>query len=1108
MLSVVTEESERVIGARRLRTLRELASQLSLAKGEAAILQAVKASLDPNDKDLPFTLTYLFEADGASVRLACATGIEPGHAAAPQGFRTTEAAAPWPAAELYSTASAVRLYDLQARFPGLPSGAWSGAPGQAWLVPIIHSGLEAPAGFLVAGLNPFRPLDENYQGFVRLIAGQVAASLANARAYEQERQRAEALSELDRAKTVFFSNVSHEFRTPLTLMLGPLQDALATPERSLRGKDLEAAHRNGLRLLRLVNALLDFSRIEAGRVHASYRPTDLGARTAELASQFRSAIERGGLQLVVRCGALGESAYVDAEMWEKIVFNLLSNAFKFTHQGGIEVAVEESGADVMLRVRDTGIGIPAEEVPRLFERFHRVEGAHGRSYEGSGIGLAMVHELVRLHGGRIEVSSEPGQGTEFRVFIPTGRAHLPPDRVHPDAATTSGASQALYLEEALNWTQDAGNLPTEAVAEGEPDKDVHIVLAEDNADMRDYLQRLLGTLWNVTAVPNGLAALDVIRTQPTSLVITDVMMPALNGFGLIKALREAPATRGLPVLMLSARAGEEARIEGLEAGADDYLFKPFSARELIARVAANLKLASLRHELRSEQAAMAALFQQTPLPIAVLRGKELVFELANPAYQKVTGSRPLVGRRMLEAMPELSGQGFDELLLRVMRTGEPYIGTEVKAPMSRGGKVETTYWTFIYAPLRGIGGQYDGVVVIATEVTEQVMARERQDGLLREAAQASRAKDEFLAMLGHELRNPLAPISTALQLLRLRGEHSREYEVIARQVGHLTRLVDDLLDVSRITQGKIELRRGRVEIAEVIARAVETASPLLEQRGNRLRLTVPTQGLQVHADRDRLAQVVSNLLTNASKYSDERTPIEVFAERDGERVRIRVKDHGVGIAPDMLERVWDMFVQQPQTMERSIGGLGLGLAIVRSLVGLHGGEVSVRSAGAGKGSEFTVELPAAGLERDRSTPTGTPTKPDGVHVHHHAQTGGKRILVVDDNEDAAGMLAIALSRLGHVVKIALDAPSALLAADSFDPEVALIDIGLPVMDGYELARRLRVSSSRDPRLIAITGYGQESDRERSRAAGFSHHLVKPIDFSQLEHAISAEVLQQ
>jgi signal transduction histidine kinase/CheY-like chemotaxis protein len=361
---------------------------------------------------------------------------------------------------------------------------------------------------------------------------------------------------------------------------------------------------------------------------------------------------------------------------------------------------------------------------------------------------------------------------------------------------------------------------------------------------------------------------------------------------------------------------------------------------------------------------------------------------------------------------------------------------------------------------------------------------------------ASRTKDEFLAMLGHELRNPLAPILTALHLMRGAGEDAfhKERAIIERQTRHLMRLVDDLLDVSRITRGKIMLCRRTVDVASVVAKAVETASPLLEERGHRLTTNVPRAGLSIEGDEHRLAQVVSNLLTNAAKYTPASGSIVVSAGRDGDSVLLSVKDSGLGIDPELLPRVFDQFVQGQRGLDRSEGGLGLGLAIVRSLVEMHRGQVCARSEGRGKGSEFIVRLPwAEGAATERSAvPAAQPSQ----------AFRARRVLVVDDNRDAAQTLGEALEEAGHTTRVTFDAPAALRLAEEFQPEVAVLDIGLPVMDGYELGRRLRALPSLGRlRLIALTGYGQDSDRTRSDEAGFDAHLVKPVDVDAVARAI-------
>jgi signal transduction histidine kinase/DNA-binding response OmpR family regulator len=613
MLCVVTEDTERVIGERRLATLQRLASELAAVRTEPEVCAAVERALEANRHDLPFTLTYLFDPTGSTARLVGRTGIAADHAAAPALLDADGPGSLWPAEAILHGTAKVVLDDLSF-LPALPTGAWDKAPRAAIAVPIVQQGQSRPAGMFVKGINPYRPLDESNAGFIDLVAAQIASGLASARAYEAERQRAEALAEIDRAKTAFFSNVSHEFRTPLTLMLGPLEDEIARRPPGGSGQ-LAMVQRNGLRLLRLVNSLLDFSRIEAGRVRATYRPTDLASYTAELASNFRSACERANLALAVECRALRQPVYVDADMWERIVLNLISNAFKYTLRGGIRVTLQQSDAatGAELVVADSGVGIPRHEIPRIFERFHRIEGQRGRTLEGTGIGLALVNELVRLHGGTIAIDSRIDAGTSVRVVIPYGRDHLPVEHVSGDLGRTTpeGSATAAFVEEALRWLPDAaGGVSAEpdvlganvalaslgAVDAPQAASRQRLLVADDNADMRDYIARLLHATYDVQTVADGEAALHAVRAARPDLLLTDVMMPRLDGFGLLAAIRSDPELRDLPVILVSARAGDEARIDGLDASADDYLVKPFSARELLARVRSNLDMAQVRRQ--------------------------------------------------------------------------------------------------------------------------------------------------------------------------------------------------------------------------------------------------------------------------------------------------------------------------------------------------------------------------------------------------------------------------------------------------------------------------------------------------------------------------------
>jgi signal transduction histidine kinase len=625
----VTETTSRMLSARRTRTLRELTLRATKAKSTEEALVLCAQTLAAGDLDVAFSLIYLVAADGASARLVARNGVADGAACAPD---TVDLRAPvgdlatpsaWPLGEVMRRRATVQVDDVRGFAGPLIAGPYPEPPKTVLLLPILPPGAERPVAILVAGASARLPFTENYAAYVDLVAASVTTAVANARAHEEERRRSEALAEIDRAKTAFFSNVSHEFRTPLTLMLGPLEDELderIAPLPPARRARLEAAHRNTLRLLRLVNTLLDFARVEAGRVQASYEPTDLAVFTTELASLFRSAIERAGMTLTMECDGLGEPIYVDREMWEKIVLNLLSNAFKHTFEGGIRVALRLRGGFAELAVSDTGVGVPPGELPRLFDRFHRVKGARSRSHEGTGIGLALVQELVRTHGGEIHVQSRVGVGTTFTVSAKTGRDHLPADRVvaarAPGPATATSAN--AYVQEALQWLPSAAAVPPSspsaaaaaaspvathgegaavAVAsvrhgEGRP----RVIWADDNADMRAYVSRLLADSYDVLAVADGAAALAAAKAHPPDLVLSDVMMPELDGFGLLRELRADPRTRIIPVILLSARAGEEASVEGLAAGADDYLVKPFSARELLARVRTHVDLARLRRE--------------------------------------------------------------------------------------------------------------------------------------------------------------------------------------------------------------------------------------------------------------------------------------------------------------------------------------------------------------------------------------------------------------------------------------------------------------------------------------------------------------------------------
>ena len=1081
---IVSETTGRVVGERRLAALRDLGRVSNGATSAGDIFRNSATVLENYGKDVPFTALYSWDAAAGTARLEAASGIAAGDAGAPLLIDATNRHQSWPLGSDAEIVLAEPPADVD-----LPRGPWPEPVKHAAILKLATRANET-YGYLVCGLSARRKFDDDYRDFVRLVGANISGALAGVRALEDERRRAEQLAELDRAKTAFFSNVSHEFRTPLTLMLGPLEDLLSRSE-SLPPDDralLAVTQRNGVRLLRLVNTLLDFARIEAGRAQASYQPTDLCVLTAELASNFRSACERVGISLVVDCPQLPEPIYVDREMWEKIVLNLLSNAFKFTFEGEIAIRIRDAGSGIDLAVSDTGTGIPPDELPRMFERFHRVENARGRSHEGSGIGLALVSELVKLHGGSIAVDSALGQGTTFLVRIPKGTAHLPAERLRASTASAAAASPRgaeAYVAEALEWLPDVPQ--TLAPRQDLP----RVLLADDNADLREYARRLLSEQYQVHVVADGQAAFEAARELRPDLIISDVMMPRLDGFGLIREVRADPQLRATPIILLSARAGEESRIEGLDRGADDYLVKPFSARELLVRAGTLIRSAELRRRAEEARAQFETLLNAAPLGV-MLVDEDFRIAAVNPIALPLIGESDLIGRDFDSLLRTVwSSADAEEITRRfrhTLQTGEPHVVPEFVARRKDRQVMEYYEWQVSRIPLPD--GR-SGVVCYFRDISRTILAREA----LREA---DSRKDEFLATLSHELRNPLAPLRSSLEVIKRVASAppnaAAALEIMDRQMSHVVRLVDDLLEVSRITRGQVELRREQVRLDAAIHGAIETSEPVIRAGNHRLIVSFPDEPLLLDADPVRLAQIFGNLLNNAAKYSEKGGRIEITARRDGEEALVTIRDSGDGIAPEQVPKLFEIFTRGERSARRNQSGLGIGLALVRRLTEMHGGRVEASSEGVGKGSTFSVRLPLN--VRQAAAPK--------ARGREHSSIEELSVLVVDDNKDAAESLAMLLRTAGAEVRVAHDGPTALEEFERCESHVVLLDIGMPDMDGCEVARRLREISRPDRvALVALTGWGQDEDRRRVREAGFDHHLVKPVDLASLQALLTS-----
>ncbi|SCL35067.1 PAS domain S-box-containing protein [Micromonospora nigra] len=743
-----SDVTARVVGDRRLALLREL-GELSIAEADRTVdaVRAVARVLATDADDLPLGTVWLREDltyDSAGPPAGDRPDDPDLRPAASFGPGDAPSRAPAEIVEVLHTGRAARIDRpawLDARTPRSGGGGEPGRVDTAVALPLVATGHSRPVGVLVVGVSPFLDLDRPYRHFLDLMAGRVSTALTDVLAYEAQRRRAAALADIDAARTAFFTDVSHELRTPLTLIAGPVQESLADevdPLSPTQRQRLELVRRNTARLRRLVDDMLDVTRVESGRLTPERAATDLASLTAGIAESFAYAMRQAGLRFEVDVAPLPRTAYVDRDMWEKIVVNLLGNALKYTLSGTVRLTLTGDDAQIVLSVADTGIGIPAAELPLLFRRFHRVHAAGGRTTEGTGIGLALVREMTRLHGGEVGVESVEDSGSTFTVRFPYGR----PDGVGPAAP-----------ERMRSWLTEAG-----AVDEvgAEPAADAPTVLVvDDNADLRGYLCALLGPHFRVLGAVDGVEALDLVAREGPDLVLTDVMMPRLDGFGLLRALRADRRTAGLPVIVLSAHTGEEAAVQALGAGADDHLPKPFSSSELLARVRAHLELAWLRTR---EATWRAALIESMQDAFAVVDLGGTLVE-ANEAFCRLIGV-PVLTAPVPPPHPWWPRTEADPVdrrrLTDALRSARSSDRGRVVLPLRHAGG-HRVYAEAVYSTLREPATGRRLYVATLRDVTEEVRAGARQATLATLTARLAGATDlaEVLEVGLSELRDLL-----------------------------------------------------------------------------------------------------------------------------------------------------------------------------------------------------------------------------------------------------------------------------------------------------------------------------------------------------------------
>jgi PAS domain S-box-containing protein len=952
MLAIAMETTVQVVGARRLALIQELSIRAARCQDVASALRSAEEVLHQAPNEVPFALLY--ELRGERGHLVACAGIERGLAASPAELDLREGSA-WPLAEVARSRREALLEDLAARFGALPGGP-SGEPAtRALLLPLAAEGEGEATFVLVVGLNPRIPLDDDARSFVQLLARQLATSIASTRALEEKTLRAAQLAELNHQKTQFFSNVSHEFRTPLTLILGPTEDALASPTRALAGEQLERVHGNAQRLLKLVNTLLEFARVEAGKSRATFQPTDIAALTAGLANAFESVVSKAGLEFVVDCPPLPEPIWVDHSLWEKVVLNLVSNAFKFTLAGQIKVRLSWTGQGVELTVADTGIGIAPHELPKVFQRFHRVEGAEGRSHEGSGIGLSLVEALVKLHGGDVSVRSVLGAGSTFTVTLPAGNAHLPANDLQPEERSVAPPpGTSAFVREAAQWLpalegaaarghdKPAAGLNSTPPITPAPGPRVRVLLADDNVDMRGYVQRVLADHFLVEAVADGQAALDAARERLPDLVLSDVMMPVMDGLALTRALRAEPQTRHVPIILLSARVGEGATVEGLQAGADDYIVKPFGARELVARIEGAVRFARAELARRQVLERLSEVLEATSDGFFVLDSAWRITG-ANASYERISHTRreDVIGQVLWDVFPALRDPStrYWQAYHRCMTERTDVQFVDYYAPIE------------LWADVRANPTPDGGIAVWFRDVTTE----QRSKALLERQAEFEK---QLIGIVSHDLRNPLNAILLATELLSEMNEMSGDAaRIVARIHGAAdgaTRLVRDLLDFTQARLGGgIHVAPRPADWHALVHRVLEDGEALFPSHRFEVRHEGDGQG---EWDPDRLTQVVQNLVTNALKYSPAGSPVRVHTQVERDEAILLVNNGGAAIPPEKLPVLFEPLQRATAQVDSASRSVGLGLYIVKHIVEAHHGTVEVQSTEA-EGTTFTVRVP-------------------------------------------------------------------------------------------------------------------------------------------------------